>query len=129
MSAVVVTGASSGIGRATALTLAKQGFDSQAHEVAEQAGDAGLAGLVNNAGTTVPGPVEYLSLQTFRQQLEVNLVGPPNPDGTVQIIGGTGDFTGISGTFRELSWLESFTSDDHMVGRFALELVYELPPS
>ena len=53
----------------------------------------------------------------------------PNPDGTGQIVGGTGEFAGISGTFRELSWLESFTSDGHMVGRFALELVYEIPAS
>ncbi|WP_099023726.1 hypothetical protein [Mycolicibacterium palauense] len=51
----------------------------------------------------------------------------PNPDGTGQIIGGTGDFAGISGHFRELSWLRSFTSDGAMTGRFALELVYDLP--
>jgi NAD(P)-dependent dehydrogenase (short-subunit alcohol dehydrogenase family) len=34
-----------------------------------------VAGLVNNAGTTVPCPVEYLPLDTLRRQLEVNLVG------------------------------------------------------
>ena len=39
-------------------------------------GSAGLAGLVNNAGSTLPGPVEYLALSGFRRQLEVNLVGP-----------------------------------------------------
>jgi NAD(P)-dependent dehydrogenase (short-subunit alcohol dehydrogenase family) len=31
---------------------------------------------VNNAGTTLPGPVEYLPLSGFRRQLEINLVGP-----------------------------------------------------
>ncbi|MDY6999095.1 MAG: hypothetical protein SW019_21075 [Actinomycetota bacterium] len=51
----------------------------------------------------------------------------PNPDGTGQIVGGTRDFAGISGTFRELSWLERFTTEGQMTGRFALELVYELP--
>jgi NAD(P)-dependent dehydrogenase (short-subunit alcohol dehydrogenase family) len=32
--------------------------------------------LVNNAGTTLPRPVEHLPLEGFREQLEVNLVGP-----------------------------------------------------
>jgi NAD(P)-dependent dehydrogenase (short-subunit alcohol dehydrogenase family) len=43
--------------------------------VAQHVGEAGLTGLVNNAGTTVPCPVEYLPLELFRQQLEVNLIG------------------------------------------------------
>ncbi|MDY6999094.1 MAG: SDR family NAD(P)-dependent oxidoreductase [Actinomycetota bacterium] len=112
MNAVVVTGASSGIGRATAMMLVQRGFDvyagarkpadaealkaaggarmhpihldvtdeasiaAAAQEVSDAVGETGLAGLVNNAGTTAPGPVEYLSLETFRRQLEVNLVGP-----------------------------------------------------
>lgn len=112
MKAVVITGASSGIGRACALTLDNNGFRvfagvrkeadgaalraeasealtpvyidvtdeasiaALAEQVASAAGGAGLAGLVNNAGTTLPGPVEYLPLSGFRRQLEVNLVGP-----------------------------------------------------
>ncbi|OBA95945.1 hypothetical protein A5662_18465 [Mycobacteriaceae bacterium 1482268.1] len=112
MRSVVITGASSGIGRATALTLDRRGFrvfagvrtdvDGGALQqaasaaltpvfidvtdeasiaamtklVAEDVGNAGLAGLVNNAGTTLPCPVQYLPLQAFRRQLEVNLVGP-----------------------------------------------------
>ena len=35
-----------------------------------------LAGLVNNAGIAVPGPLTELATDEFRQQLEVNLVGP-----------------------------------------------------
>jgi NAD(P)-dependent dehydrogenase (short-subunit alcohol dehydrogenase family) len=38
-------------------------------------GDAGLAGLVNNAGIAVAGPLEYLPLEQLRRQLEVNVVG------------------------------------------------------
>ena len=40
------------------------------------AGEAGsLAGLVNNAGIGKGGPIEYLSLEDWRQQLEVNVIG------------------------------------------------------
>jgi NAD(P)-dependent dehydrogenase (short-subunit alcohol dehydrogenase family) len=35
----------------------------------------GLVGLVSNAGIAVPSPLEYLPLDHFRHQLEVNLVG------------------------------------------------------
>jgi NAD(P)-dependent dehydrogenase (short-subunit alcohol dehydrogenase family) len=36
----------------------------------------GLYGLVNNAGVTVQGPLETLTAEQLRAQLEVNLVGP-----------------------------------------------------
>ena len=35
-----------------------------------------LAGLVNNAGIAVPGPLLQLPLPDYRHQLEVNLLGP-----------------------------------------------------
>jgi NAD(P)-dependent dehydrogenase (short-subunit alcohol dehydrogenase family) len=112
MRSVVITGSSSGIGRACALTLDRNGFRvfagvrksadgdalcdaasesltpvhvdvtepasiaAMAEQVAREVGEAGLAGLVNNAGTTLPCPIEYLPLDGFRHQLEVNLVGP-----------------------------------------------------
>ena len=112
MKAVVITGASTGIGRACALSLDRKGFrvfagvrkdadgealkrvasealtpvyidvtdgaciDAMTKLVDDAVGDAGLAGLINNAGTTLPHPVEYLPLDGFRGQLEVNLVGP-----------------------------------------------------
>jgi NAD(P)-dependent dehydrogenase (short-subunit alcohol dehydrogenase family) len=115
MRAVVITGTSSGIGRASALALDRLGFhvfagvrkDADADslrsaaserlttihldvtdeesiaaagtlvtESVRDAGLTGLAGLVNNAGTTVPCPVEYLPLDAFRRQLDLHLVGP-----------------------------------------------------
>jgi NAD(P)-dependent dehydrogenase (short-subunit alcohol dehydrogenase family) len=109
---VIITGASTGIGRACALLLDRKGFRvfagvrkdadgaalkraasgtltpvfidvtdkasiaAVAKQVADAVGETGLAGLVNNAGTTLPCPVEYLAIDDFRRQLEVNLVGP-----------------------------------------------------
>ena len=46
-----------------------------AETVARAVGDAGLAGLVNNAGIVVAGPLEILPLDQLRLQLEVNVVG------------------------------------------------------
>jgi NAD(P)-dependent dehydrogenase (short-subunit alcohol dehydrogenase family) len=110
MRAVVVTGSSTGIGRASALALAREGFavfagvrkpedggalvaaaagelEPLALDIADGASIAAatervreatggpLAGLVNNAGIVVPGPVEAVDLDELRRQLEVNVVG------------------------------------------------------
>ena len=109
--AVVVTGASSGIGEASALKLATLGFDvfagvrkeadgerlrsesgskvvplsidvtdqdsirAAAAQVTEAVGERGLAGLVNNAGVAISGPLEFIPIEELRQQIEINLIG------------------------------------------------------
>lgn len=109
--AVVISGASSGIGRATALFLDGLGYrvyagvrsDEDARQlasaatallqplhldvrdgesiaavarsVAESLGDDRFVGVVNNAGVNHLGPLEFLSLELLRDQLEVNVVG------------------------------------------------------
>jgi NAD(P)-dependent dehydrogenase (short-subunit alcohol dehydrogenase family) len=112
MQSVVITGASTGVGWATAKLLLDRGlrvfgsvrkqadvdrlkaefgpnftplvFDVTneaavlvaAREVRAALGGGTLAGLVNNAGIGITGPVLELSADKFRRQMEVNLIGP-----------------------------------------------------
>jgi NAD(P)-dependent dehydrogenase (short-subunit alcohol dehydrogenase family) len=103
---VVITGASTGIGRVTALRLANSGFSvlagvrreedgtalraadariepvivdvtdsDQIAALAQRVGGGPLAGLVNNAGIAVAGPLEGIPLDDIRRQYEVNVFG------------------------------------------------------
>ena len=47
-----------------------------AGEVREALGGETLAGLVNNAGVAVAGPVFELSVDDFRRQMDINVIGP-----------------------------------------------------
>ena len=47
----------------------------RAAEVAAAVGPQGLAGLVNNAGIVVVGPIEVVPLEALRRQFEVNVLG------------------------------------------------------
>jgi NAD(P)-dependent dehydrogenase (short-subunit alcohol dehydrogenase family) len=109
MKSVLVTGASTGIGRASALRMDAEGWRvfaavrreedaaalreaaserlvpvmldvtdagqiaAAAEQVAREVGEAGLDGLVNNAGIAVLSPLETIPVEDFRRQIEVNL--------------------------------------------------------
>lgn len=108
---IVITGASTGIGAACAVGLAKRGYrvfagvrkpedgdrvrqeggdnlsslildvtdqstiDGAVQTVQEAVGEGGLYGLMNNAGISVNGPLEFVSPEELRWQFEVNCVG------------------------------------------------------
>jgi NAD(P)-dependent dehydrogenase (short-subunit alcohol dehydrogenase family) len=112
MKSVVITGASTGIGWATAKLLLDRGFRvfgsvrqqadadrlktefganftpllfdvtdetavlAAAREVRSALNGETLAGLVNNAGIAVAGPVLELAADEFRRQMDVNVIGP-----------------------------------------------------
>jgi NAD(P)-dependent dehydrogenase (short-subunit alcohol dehydrogenase family) len=108
--AVLVTGSSTGIGRACVLHLDGLGFKVFAGVRKDEDGDVlratassrleplildvtkaediaaaveriaqecpdGIAGLVNNAGVAMGGPIELIPIDDFRNQIEVNLIG------------------------------------------------------
>ena len=111
MRSALVTGASTGIGRATAVRLDAAGWrvfagvrreadadllreagserlaplildvtdagqiGAVAEEIAARTGSDGLDGLVNNAGISLPSPLETIPIEDFRRQVEVNLTG------------------------------------------------------
>jgi len=54
----------------------RQAVERAAAQVSAQLGSSTLAGLVNNAGIAVPGPLLHLPLEGYRRQLEVNLTAP-----------------------------------------------------
>lgn len=105
---VLVTGASSGIGKAATLLLAGRGLrvfagvrrveDAEAItderiqpvmlditddesiaaaacRIEAEVGEAGLDGLVNNAGLMLGGPLEFFPMDDLRRILEVNVIG------------------------------------------------------
>ena len=46
-----------------------------AEVVAAQVGDTGLAGLINNAGVAIGGPLEVIPILQLEKQLDVNVIG------------------------------------------------------
>jgi NAD(P)-dependent dehydrogenase (short-subunit alcohol dehydrogenase family) len=50
-------------------------IDAAVKEIGERVGESGLTAVVNNAGIGVGGPVEYLSIDEWHRQFDVNVIG------------------------------------------------------
>lgn len=75
-----------------------------ADEVRDALGESALAGLVNNAGIAVSGPLTEVSPADYRQQLDVNLVGPfLVTQAFAPMLGAVSDFRGQPGRIVNIS--------------------------
>jgi len=165
--AVVVTGSSTGIGRACALRLDRAGFRvfagvrqaeageelraqsserleplicdvvdaatiAAAAERVREAADGRLAGLVNNAGVAVPGPVEAIGIDDLRRQFEVNVIGQVAVTQAflplLRAARGRIVFMSSIGARRGLPYLSAYNASKSAIGAVAESLRQEMRP-
>ena len=164
---VLITGTSTGIGRACALRLDNAGWRvfagvrraADGEEMADRASDrltpvtldvadqgsieeaasrldgllgsGGLHGLVNNAGVTVQGPLEFLALDELRRQFEVNVIGQLAVTQAMlpQVRAATGRIvmmSSIGGRARSLPFLGPYNASKYALEALGDSLRYEL---
>lgn len=166
---VLVTGSSTGIGRACVMRLGQAGWRvfagvrkqsdadnlmaetssraipvtidvTDATSIAEAAevvgaslGGSGLHGLVNNAGVSVQGPLEYLPPEELRRQLDVNVTGQLAVTQVMMPLirsarGRIVMMSSISGRAMSLPLIAPYSASKTALERLTEALHYELMP-
>lgn len=172
MKTVVITGASTGIGRSAADHLAKQGWtvfagvrkeadgaallenadgdlrpilldvtrpeqiEAAVRTIGDHLGRARLAGLVNNAGIAMMGPLALQPLEEFKAHFDVNVFGLlAATQAFVPLLGGEPERTGPSGRIVNITsvggrlaspFLGAYTATKHAVEAMTDSLRREL---
>jgi hypothetical protein len=109
-----------------------------AGEVRKALGGERLAGLVNNAGVAVAGPISHLPVADFRRQMEVNLIGPMAvTQAFLPLLGTEGGLQGPPGRIVNISsvggrigapFLAPYSASKHALEGFSESLRRELMP-
>jgi len=109
-----------------------------AQQVREHLQGKKLDGLINNAGMSVAGPLLYMSVQDFRKQLEINLVGQlivskafiPLLGSDPTLAGEPGKIINISSVAgkRALPFMSAYATSKHGLEGFSEGLRRELMP-
>jgi NAD(P)-dependent dehydrogenase (short-subunit alcohol dehydrogenase family) len=100
--------------------------------VGEEAGEAGLQGLVNNAGVAVGGPLEHLPLERWRWQFDVNVFGQiAVTQAFLDLVRqgrGRVSFTGSIGGRNANAMLGPYAASKHAIEAISQSLRGELEP-
>lgn len=87
-----------------------------AGEIREILGERTLAGLVNNAGIAVAGPLMHVDLEELRYQFDVNVVSVvAMTQAMLPLLGGRKEFTGRPGRVINISSVSAYTTYPFLV--------------
>jgi NAD(P)-dependent dehydrogenase (short-subunit alcohol dehydrogenase family) len=87
-----------------------------AAEIQALVGDRGLAGLVNNAGIAVAGPLMHVDLEELRYQFDVNVVGVvAMTQALLPMLGGRADYVHPPGRVINISSVSAYTTYPFLV--------------
>ena len=103
-----------------------------AKEIDAALGGSGLTAVINNAGVAIGGPVEYLALDEWRRQFEVNVIGQVAvTKATLPLLRRSGDrgrvvFIGSIGGRIASPFIGPYSASKHAIEAIAESMRHEL---
>lgn len=87
-----------------------------AGEIQEIVGERGLAGLINNAGVAIAGPLMHVDLDELRYQFDVNVVSVVSmTQALLPLLGGRKEYTNPPGRVINISSVSAYTTYPFLV--------------